>query len=120
MDGERISLRLTSLELEMMDDFIIESERFDNRSQLARTAIRGYVEGYQVGPVTDDESLQEIELPPFLNEVLLELVDQGEFGTITSAVEYAVRRMFVEEEGYLKASRGMRDVRFARYKMVPK
>ena len=45
MDGERITLRLTSKELEMMDDFIVESERFDNRSQLTREAIRLYVIG---------------------------------------------------------------------------
>jgi metal-responsive CopG/Arc/MetJ family transcriptional regulator len=63
MDGERISLRLEREDLEFIDRFIEGSEEISNRSQLARIAIRSYIEGVSSQPSQGADNRISIIVP---------------------------------------------------------
>ena len=44
LESERITIRLDAEDLKLIDDFIADSNEFSNRSQLARAAVRAYIE----------------------------------------------------------------------------
>jgi len=76
-ENERISLRLGPEELRMIDDFLAESNDFSNRSQLARAAIKSFIEKGNGG---NEERLPNevlVVLPPLVLETIKHLIEQG-------------------------------------------
>lgn len=99
MDGERISLRLESEDLMVLDDFIESHPEYANRSNLARVAIREFIEnsgksnnktasanGYEVS----------VELPEAMHRMISNLITQGLFKSMDDAIVYCVRNEYAE------------------------
>jgi Arc/MetJ-type ribon-helix-helix transcriptional regulator len=97
-ENERISLRLGPEELRLIDDFIAESNEFSNRSQLARTAIRAYIEN-GCGS-TEKRAPNEIlvTLPPLVLDTIKHLVDQGIYSDLSEAVADCTRHEFLHKD----------------------
>ncbi len=99
VEGERISLRLDAEDLNLIDDFIANSNEFSNRSQLARAAVRAYIEmreGGSEGANKPNEIV--VQLPPMVLETIKTLVAQGMYTSVSEAVADGVRHHFLHEE----------------------
>jgi len=99
VEGERISLRLDAEDLNLIDDFIAKSNEFSNRSQLARTAVRAYIEmreGGSEGANRPNEIV--VQLPPMVLETIKTLVAQGMYTSVSEAVADGARHHFLHEE----------------------
>lgn len=99
VEGERISLRLDAEDLRLIDDFIAKSNEFSNRSQLARAAVRAYIdmrEGGSEGTSRPNELV--VQLPPMVLETIRTLVAQGMYTSISEAVADGVRHHFLHVE----------------------
>ena len=72
LEGERITLRLDTEDLKLIDDFIANSNEFSNRSQLTRAAIRAYVEMRAGGAEGTSSKPNEImvQLPPLVLDTI--------------------------------------------------
>ncbi|WP_400207235.1 ribbon-helix-helix domain-containing protein [Candidatus Methanomassiliicoccus intestinalis] len=82
MDGERISLRLESEDLELLDEFIESHPEYSNRSNLARVAIREFVENSGLSKRNTRSAGDyevTVELPKALYNILSNMVDAGYF-----------------------------------------
>jgi Arc/MetJ-type ribon-helix-helix transcriptional regulator len=99
MDGERITMRLENEDLELLDDFIRKHPEYTSRSQLARIAIREFIEGAQ-GPQVSEEHATKvtIELPRAALYVIEGMVREGIFTSAGGAIEEAVRKEFLKPE----------------------
>ena len=98
-ENERISLRLDAEDLRLIDDFIASSNEFSNRSQLARAAVRAYIEMRAGGTEgTDKPNEILVQLPPMVLETIKTLVAQGMYTSISEAVADGVRHQFLHEE----------------------
>lgn len=98
MDGERITLRLEREDLELIDRFIKESEEIDNRSQLARVAIRSYIEGVSSRPSQGAENRITIVVPRPAMGPIQRFVRDGVYKSMTEAIEGCVRDHFITKE----------------------
>lgn len=107
MDGERISLRLESEDLEILDEFIERHPEYSNRSNLARVAIREYIETSDgANPKTRSLGEREviIKLPKALYKALLTVVDEGFFDSIGEVVLDCTRKEYLNADAMKAAA----------------
>ncbi|HUU07395.1 MAG TPA: ribbon-helix-helix domain-containing protein [Thermoplasmata archaeon] len=100
LENERITLRLDADELRLMDEFIVSSREFSNRSQLARTAISIYIEsraGGEEGTIIKANEVV-VQLPPLVLDTIAHLVAEGMYSNISEAVADCARHQFIHEE----------------------
>ena len=98
MNEERISLRLGSEELKILDEFLEMHPEYTNRSQLARIALRSFIQGKH-----DDRTLKSqgteitIRVPRLALRVIEGLVRAGVYNSVSDAIEECVRKEFVSK-----------------------
>ncbi len=99
-EGERITLRLDAEDLRLLDEFIANSNEFSNRSQLARAAIRAYVEMRAGGREGTTNKPNEIvvQVPPLVLETVRQLVAEGVYTSISEAVADSARHEFLHAD----------------------
>jgi Arc/MetJ-type ribon-helix-helix transcriptional regulator len=98
MDGERITLRLESEDLELIDRFIDESEEISNRSQLARIAIRSYIGGIKAPPSSGADNGIIVDVPRPALSAIHTFVRDGVYRSVAEAIESCVRDRYITEE----------------------
>lgn len=100
LEGERITLRLDAEDLKLIDDFIETSNEFSNRSQLARAAVRAYIEMRAGGTEGTTSKPNEIvvQLPPLVLDTIRQLVAEGVYTSISDAVADCARHEFLHTE----------------------
>jgi metal-responsive CopG/Arc/MetJ family transcriptional regulator len=101
LENERITIRLDQEDLKILDEFIAESREFSNRSQLARAAIRAYVEAKSAGvdgTIGKKPNEVVVTLPPLVLDMIAHLVAEGVYSTISEAVADCTRDKFLHAE----------------------
>jgi len=100
LESERITIRLDADDLKLIDDFIDNSNEFSNRSQLARAAVRAYVEMREGGSEGASNRPNEIVvvLPSLVLDTIKQLVAEGVYSSISEAVADSARHEFLHEE----------------------
>lgn len=119
LENERITLRLDAETLKMIDEFIVSSNEFTNRSQLARAAMRAYVEmraGGNEGTNKPNEIL--VQLPPLVLDTIKHLVAEGVYSSVSEAVADSARHEFLHEEHVQTLKKDANEQRSA-FKVVP-
>lgn len=99
MDGERISLRLESEDLMILDDFIESHPEYSNRSNLARVAIREFIENSgksnnRAAPTSEYEI--SVVLPEAMYKIIANLISKGIFKSMEDGVVQCVRNEYSE------------------------
>jgi Arc/MetJ-type ribon-helix-helix transcriptional regulator len=122
LENERITLRLDSDILKLMDEFVAGSREFSNRSQLARAAVSAYIEAKAVGvdegtPRRPNEVV--VQLPPLVFDMIAHLVDEGIYSSISEALADCARHQFLHEEHVESVKKDAVQQRSA-MKVVPK
>ena len=120
MENERITLRLDADDLRLIDEFISSSNEFSNRSQLARAAIRAYVEA-KVGCAEGTKKMNEVvvELPPLVLDTIAHLVAEGVYNSTSEALADCARHQFLHQEHVENLKRDANQQRSA-VKLVPR
>jgi Arc/MetJ-type ribon-helix-helix transcriptional regulator len=119
-ENERISLRLGPEELRMIDDFLAESNEFSNRSQLARAAIKSFIEK---GSGSNEERLPNellVVLPPLVLVTIKHLVEQGIYSDVSEAVADCTRHEFLNKESLEELKKSGNQGRKAAMQVVPR
>jgi len=119
LENERITLRLDAETLRMIDEFIQNSNEFTNRSQLARAAMRAYVEvraGGTEGTNRPNEIL--VQLPPLVLDTVKHLIAEGVYSSVSEAVADSARHEFLNEEHVQGLKKDANQQRSA-FKVVP-
>ena len=119
LENERITLRLVAETLILIDEFIATSNEFTNRSQLARAAMRAYVEmraGGTEGTNKPNEIL--VQLPPLVLDTVKHLVAEGVYTSVSEAVADSARHEFLHEEHVEGLKKDANQQRSA-FKVVP-
>jgi len=99
LENERITLRLDAETLKLIDEFIADSNEFTNRSQMARAAMRAYVEmraGGSEGSNKPNEIL--VQLPPLVLDTIKQLVAEGVYSSVSEAVADSARHEFLHQD----------------------
>jgi len=99
-ENERITLRLDAEDLRLLDEFIVSSKEFSNRSQLARAAIRAYIEARESGAEGMSRRPNDVvvQLPPLVVDTIAHLVAQGVYSSTSEAVADCARHHFLPAE----------------------
>jgi len=100
-ENERITLRLDAEDLKLLDEFIASSREFSNRSQLARAAIRAYIEARESGAEGTTSKRPNdvvVQLPPLVVDTIAHLVAQGVYSSTSEAVADCARHHFLPAE----------------------
>jgi Arc/MetJ-type ribon-helix-helix transcriptional regulator len=99
LENERITLRLDTETLKLLDEFISDSNEFTNRSQLARAAVRAYIE-MRAGGTESTNRPNEIlvQIPPLVLDTIKQLVAEGVYSSVSEAVADSARHEFLHEE----------------------
>ncbi len=97
-ESERITLRLDADDLKLIDDFIAGSNEFSNRSQLARAAVRAYIEMRAGGSEGTKPNEIVVQLPPLVLESIKQLVAEGVYNSVSDAVADCTRHEFLHKE----------------------
>ena len=100
MENERITLRLDADTLKEMDEFIDSSNEFTNRSQLARAAVRAYIEmraGAGEGTKGRPNDIL-VQMPLLVLDTIKQLVSEGVYSSVSEAIADAARHEFLHEE----------------------
>jgi len=119
MDGERITLRLEPEDLELLDSFLEKRPEFASRSQLARMAIRAFIEGAQVSSVSEERGNRvTVELPRAALFVVQAMVREGVYNSVGGAIEETVRKEFLKPEYLEEMKKRVLEARDA-VKMLP-
>jgi len=121
LENERITLRLDAEDLRLIDEFIASSNEFSNRSQLARAAIRAYVEaklGCADGTTKKPNEIV-VELPPLVLDTIAHLVAEGVYSTVAEALADCSRHQFLHAEHVESLKKDATQQRSA-LKVVPK
>ncbi|MGQ9588342.1 MAG: ribbon-helix-helix protein, CopG family [Thermoplasmata archaeon] len=119
LESERITLRLDAEDLKLIDEFIASSNEFSNRSQLARAAIRAYIDmraGGSEGTTKPNEIL--VQVPPLVLDTIKQLVAEGVYSSISEAVADGARHEFLHEEHIEGLKKDANQQRSA-FKVVP-
>ncbi|NLX47099.1 MAG: hypothetical protein GXY70_02850 [Euryarchaeota archaeon] len=103
MEGERITLRLEGEDLELIDDFIDVHPEISNRSQLARIALRAFIER-DGGMRVDGSGRGEIVLkvPPAVRSIMEGMVEDGYYNSVEDIVVECLRKEFVSRDNLEK------------------
>jgi Arc/MetJ-type ribon-helix-helix transcriptional regulator len=122
LENERITLRLDSDILKLMDEFVAGSREFSNRSQLARAAVSAYIEAKSVSaeegmPRRPNEVV--VQLPPLVFDTIAHLVDEGIYNSTSDALSDCARHQFLHEEHVESVKKDAVQQRIA-MKVVPK
>jgi len=119
LENERITLRLDAETLRMIDEFIVSSNEFTNRSQLARAAMRAYVE-MRAGGTESTNRPNEIlvQLPPLVLDTVKHLVVEGVYSSVSEAIADSARHEFLHEEHVQGLKKDANQQRSA-FKVVP-
>jgi Arc/MetJ-type ribon-helix-helix transcriptional regulator len=99
VEGERISLRLEGEVLELIDEFIEGHPEISNRSQLARIALRAFIDrdgGTRVEGSGKGEMV--IKVPPAVGSIMEGMVEEGYFNSVEEIVVECLRKEFVSRE----------------------
>lgn len=109
MDGERISLRLEGEDLVLLDAFIERHPEYSNRSNLARVAIRSFIERLEgeqkpvhAAPKAKDNVIT-VEIPRMAHETIMDSVRAGIYNSAEDAVVECVRKKYIDAEQTLEA-----------------
>jgi len=106
MDGERISLRLEPEDLALLDDFIQEHPEYSNRSNLARTAIRQFIEGAEgagtAGAKPATANVVEVRIPPLALKAMENSVRAGVYNSAEEAIVECVRARWIKPDAVEK------------------
>ena len=103
MEGERITLRLEGEDLELIDDFIEGHPEISNRSQLARIALRAFIErdgGSRVAGSGKGELV--VRVPPAVRSIMDGMVDDGYYNSAEDIVVECLRKEFVAGDNLQK------------------
>ena len=122
LENERITLRLDSDILRLMDEFVIESREFSNRSQLARAAVSAYIEAKTMGAEEGSSRGPNevvVQLPPLVLDTIAYLVGEGIYSTMSEALADCARHQFLHEEHVEAAKKDAVQQRSA-MKVIPK
>ncbi len=120
VEGERISLRLDAEDLNLIDEFISKSNEFSNRSQLARAAVRAYIEMREGGSEGANRPSEiVVQLPPMVLETIKTLVAQGMYTSVSEAVADGVRHYFLHEEQVEEMKKEANQQQGSSFKVVP-
>ena len=118
LENERITLRLDAETLKLIDEFIDESNEFTNRSQLARAAMRAYVEMRTGGEGTSKPNEILVQIPPLVLDTVRQLVAEGVYSSVTEAIADSARHEFLHEEHVEGLKKDANQQRSA-FKLVP-
>lgn len=119
LENERITLRLDAETLKLLDDFIAQSNEFTNRSQLARAAVRAYIEMRAGGSESTSKPNEiVVTLPPLVLDTVKQLVAEGVYSSLSEAVADATRHEFLHEEHVEELKKDANQQRSA-FKVVP-
>jgi Arc/MetJ-type ribon-helix-helix transcriptional regulator len=120
MDGERITLRLEPEDLELIDEFVKKRPEYSNRSQLARVAIRAFIEGAQGSPASEERGTRvTVEVPRAVLHILSTMVKEGYYTSIGGAIEETIRKEFVTKEHLDEAKKRAHETRKSTLEYVP-
>lgn len=114
MDGERISLRLEADDLELLDAFIVKHPEYSNRSNLARVAIRSFIENIMRDKTTENancgikENILTVEVPRFAHETIMSLVRAGMYNSPEDALVECIRKEFIDTKEAIEAIKKQR------------
>jgi len=100
LESERITIRLDADDLKMIDEFISNSNEFSNRSQLARAAVRAYIEmraGAGEGTKGRPNDIL-VQMPLLVLDTIKQLVSEGVYSSVSEAIADAARHEFLHEE----------------------
>jgi Arc/MetJ-type ribon-helix-helix transcriptional regulator len=119
-EGERITIRLDAEDLKLIDDFIVSSNEFSNRSQLARAAVRAYIELRAGGSEGTNARPNEIVVlvPPLVLETVKQLVSEGVYSSVSEAIADSARHEFLHRE-HVEELKKDANVQGSGYKVVP-
>jgi hypothetical protein len=127
VEGERISLRLEPEDLELLDKFVEQHPEYSNRSQLARLALRSFMESVEpaMGAGTRSSTRKNVltvEIPRMAHETIMDSVRAGMFTSPESAVAACVSEKFIPIAEGLEAikKRRLDALREPVIEMVPK
>jgi len=118
LENERITLRLDAETLKLIDEFIEASNEFTNRSQLARAAMRAYVEMRTGGEGTSKPNEILVQIPPLVLDTVRQLVAEGVYSSVTEAIADSARHEFLHEEHVEGLKKDANQQRSA-FKLVP-
>ncbi|HUT26496.1 MAG TPA: ribbon-helix-helix domain-containing protein [Methanomassiliicoccales archaeon] len=99
MEGERISLRLENEDLELIDGFIEGHPEISNRSQLARIALRAFIDrdgGTRIE--ISGKGQLTINVPPAIRNIMEGMVEDGYYNTVEDIIGECLRKEFVSRE----------------------
>lgn len=107
-------------DLRLIDEFILASNEFSNRSQLARAAIRAYVEA-KLGCAQGTKKMNEVvvELPPLVLDTIAHLVAEGVYNSTSEALADCARHQFLHTEHVESLKKDANQQRSA-VRLVPK
>lgn len=115
MEGERISLRLEGEDLELIDDFIEGHPEFSNRSQLARIALRAFIErDGMTQPERPGKGEMVIRVPPAVRSIMEGMVEEGYYNAVEDIVLECLRKEFVSRENLER----VRDEQFTKGRQI--
>ncbi|HOE52882.1 MAG TPA: ribbon-helix-helix domain-containing protein [Methanomassiliicoccales archaeon] len=99
MEGERISLRLEGEDLELIDEFIDGHPEISNRSQLARIALRAFIER-DGGARAEGSGKGDlvVKVPPAVRSIMEGMVEDGYYNSVEDIVVECLRKEFVSKE----------------------
>jgi len=103
MEGERITLRLEGEDLELIDEFIDGHPEISNRSQLARIALRAFIErdgGARVNGSGKGEFV--LRVPPAVCSIMEGMVEDGYYNSVEDIVVECLRKEFVSRDNLEK------------------
>ncbi len=115
MEGERISLRLEGEDLELIDEFIEGHSEISNRSQLARIALRAFIErdgGTRVE--TSGKGQMLINVPPAVRSIMDGMVEDGYYNAVEDIIVECLRKELVSRENLDK----VKDELFAKGRQI--
>lgn len=103
MEGERITLRLEGEDLELIDDFIDGHPEISNRSQLARIALRAFIER-DGGARVDGSGRGEmvLKVPPAVRSIMEGMVEDGYYNSVEDIVVECLRKEFLSRDNLEK------------------
>jgi Arc/MetJ-type ribon-helix-helix transcriptional regulator len=100
LESERITIRLDADDLKLIDEFIANSNEFSNRSQLARAAVRAYIEmraGAAEGTKGKPNEIL-VQMPLLVLDTIKQLVSEGVYSSVSEVIADATRHEFLHEE----------------------
>ena len=97
VDDERITLRMGTSDVQMMDDYLEEHPELGTRSQFIRTALREYVKGDGKGTPSDKSGIF-VRLNEKESNTLRMIVDNEPFIDTEEFIRHCLRKAMSSKE----------------------